>query len=89
MVVYHALVMAGLWHDALNWGVGALLGFALARIPWKRHQKKRAADQAELMDRLNADTPGGLGEIATLLREDGFTNLAALLTDKTQEEGPS
>jgi|HubBroStandDraft_5_1064220.scaffolds.fasta_scaffold463544_1 hypothetical protein len=86
MAVYHALVAAGLWHDALNWGVGAVLGFMLARVPWKRHQKKTAAQQAELMDRLNADTPGGLGEIADLLRQDGFSQLAALLTDQTRKD---
>lgn len=83
MFLYYALVNAGLWHDILNWGIGAVLGFLLARVPWRRHKR----EQARLMDRLDAETPGGLGDIAQILKQEGFASLAANLTDKTEEAG--
>lgn len=69
LFAYWWLVDNNLWRDVINWGIAAILGFFLGRVPWRKHQKRRAAEAGELLDRLNAHTPGGLGDIAALLAQ--------------------
>lgn len=66
--VYDWLVSNNLWKDVVQLSVAAIFGYFLARVPWKKQLKKQAENQAELMERLNAETPGGIGDLASLLK---------------------
>jgi hypothetical protein len=79
--VFNWLVANNLWRDVIQLSVASIFGFFLARIPWKRQQKVQAQSQAELMDKLDAKTPGGLGEIATLLQ--GLPQAEADITEES------
>lgn len=62
------LVANNLLKDVIQLAVAAIFGFFLGRLPWKHLKKQQAKNQAAVMDKLDADTPGGLGDIATLLQ---------------------
>jgi hypothetical protein len=67
--VWHWLILHNLWQSVISWAVfTALNGFWALRL-WKKHRHA----QADIQDKLDTDTPGGLGEIAKLLKdkEDG------------------
>lgn len=52
------------------WSVGLVLNSVWAVRVWMQKQKRDKEAHAALMDRLDTTTPGGLGEIKRLMRDD-------------------
>lgn len=59
MHVCHWLQVNGFWTAFIAWNVFGLLTAAVAWRPWRRSRKV----QAEIADRLNTKTPGGLTDL--------------------------
>jgi hypothetical protein len=57
--VFHWLQVNGFWTACIAWSVFGILTAAAAWRPWHRHAKV----QAEIADRLNTKTPGGLTDL--------------------------
>jgi hypothetical protein len=72
---YRWAVVNNLWRDVLTWVTGIVLNAAWAVRVWVRARRAARVRHAELLDRLDPETPGGIGEIARTLRrhmeEDG------------------
>jgi hypothetical protein len=79
------LVANNLLKDVIQLSVAAVFGFFLARVPWRRQVRQQAKNQAALMHKLDADTPGGLGDIAVLLQN--LPQAQADMTETVKEEG--
>ena len=79
--VFNWLVANNLWRDVIQLSVASIFGYVLGRLPWKRLKKQQARNQAAVMDKLNAETPGGLGDIATLLQ--GLPQAEATVTEES------
>lgn len=63
------LVAAGFWHDVVGWAVFTVCTAAAAwwkARPWVREHLER---QKRIADLLDTETPGGLAEVARLLRD--------------------
>jgi hypothetical protein len=67
-LAWNWLVTNNLLKDVVQLSVAAVFGYVLGRLPWKHLKKRQAHNQAEIMDKLDANTPGGLGDISTLLQ---------------------
>ena len=60
------LVAAGLLRDLLNLALATVLGHAVLWPRWRAHrkaQRQAEADRKVIADRLDTDTPGGLGDL--------------------------
>lgn len=72
MTVINWLVQQGLIKDIVSWGVGLFMGGVLGTLislKIKDLFESHKYNQEIIADRLNANTPGGLGEIKRLLAE--------------------
>lgn len=65
---YQWLESNNLWKATVAWSVGLALNSLWAIRAWKRHHKRTRQVQAELLDKLDVNTPGGIADLASLLR---------------------
>jgi hypothetical protein len=63
--IWHWLIGEGLYECIVQWSVLTVLTAAAAWRPWRKHKKT----QAQIIDLLRTDTPGGLAELAEILKE--------------------
>jgi len=59
---YHWLVVQGFWRAIVTWTVGFLMGTVLKgglKRAWEQHMRA----QHLIADRLDTETPGGLGDL--------------------------
>ena len=68
--VYWWLEANNLWKAAVAWSVGLLLNSLWAVQAWQRHRKRSRQQQAELLDKLDVNTPGGIADLARIMRRD-------------------
>lgn len=74
--IYWWLESNNLWKACVAWSVGLLLNAAWAIRLWIRQKHEAAERHKAVMNALDTETPGGLGEIKKIIRgaDDGDDN---------------
>lgn len=67
--IYWWLENNNLWKACVAWGVGLTLNASWAVRLWIKQQREAKRKHEALMDQLNTETPGGLGELKRMLEE--------------------
>ena len=59
-----------LWKASVAWGVGLVLNAAWAIRVWARQQRLNREKHEAVMDALDVNTPGGLGDIKKIIKQE-------------------